>query len=156
MAGDEASNLRGRGGSHLEIVHSIPNPDEYNMPYAPAIRVHSGKTVYVAGVTAAPVYHHHPHIASEFDAIPEDPAEQARMTMENLRDTLRAAGGDLEHVVQMFRFIPNIQQNQDAINRVMGEYMGKHRATTTTVEVSRLATDPRLKLEIAAVAVVPD
>lgn len=146
----------GEPGSHLEVVHSVSNPDEYKMPYAPAIKVHSGKTVYVAGVTAAPVYHHHPHIPSEFDDIPEDAAEQARMTMENLRDCLRAAGGDLSHVVQMFRFIPNIHQNQDAINRVMAEYMGKHRATTTTVEVSRLATDPRLVLEIAAVAVVPE
>ncbi len=143
-------------GSHLEVIHSVADSDEYNMPYAPAIRVLSGKTVYVAGVTAAPVYHHHPHIPAEFDGIPEDAAEQARMTMENLQNVLRAAGGDLCHIVQMFRFIPNIQQNQDAINRVMGENMGKHRATTTTVEVSRLATDPRLKLEIAAVAVVPD
>ncbi len=142
--------------AHLEVIHSVPNPGEYNMPYAPAIRVLSGKPVYVSGVTAAPVYHHHPHIPSEFDDIPADAAEQARMTMENLRSVLAAAGGDLGHVVQMFRFIPNIRQNQDAINRVMGEYMGKHRATTTTVEVSSLATDPRLKLEIAAVAVVPD
>ena len=142
-------------GSHLEIIHSVEDHGEYNMPYAPAIRVHSGMTVYVAGVTAAPVYHHHPHIPEEFDGIPEDPAEQARMAMDNLRSVLKASGGDLEHVVQMFRFIKDVQQNQDAINRVMGQYMGSHRATTTTVEVVRLATDGRLVLEIAATAVVP-
>lgn len=129
---------------------------KYNMPYVPAIKVHSGKTVYVSGVTAAPVYHSHPHVPSEFDGIPSDAAEQARLTMENLRLALRAAGGDLGDIVQMFRFIKDLAANQDAINRVIGEYLGPHRPTTTTVEVVRLATDPRLVLEVTAVAVVPE
>ena len=141
---------------HIELVHTEENDPVYNMPYTPAIKVLSGHTVYVAGVTAAPVYHHHPHIASDFENIPLDPAEQARMTMENLQKVLRAAGGNLQHVVQLFRFICAIDENQDAINKVMGQYMGGHRATTTTVEVSRLATDPRLVVEVAAVAVVPE
>jgi enamine deaminase RidA (YjgF/YER057c/UK114 family) len=62
----------------------------------------------------------------------------------------------LTDIVQLFRFICDIDKNQDAINKVMGEYMGDHRATTTTVEVSRLATDERLVVELAAVAVVAD
>jgi hypothetical protein len=33
------------------------------MPYAPAIKVRGGTTVYLAGVTAAPIYHHHPNAA---------------------------------------------------------------------------------------------
>jgi hypothetical protein len=32
--------------------------------------------------------------------------------------------------------------------------MGSHRAVSTTVEVTRLATDPRLVVELAAIAVV--
>ena len=38
----------------------------------------------------------------------------------------------------------------------MGKYLGDHRATSTTVEVTRLATDDRLVVELAAVAVVAD
>ena len=76
--------------------------------------------------------------------------------MENLRNVLLAAGGDLTDIVQLFRFICDIDKNQDAINRAMGEYLGDHRATSTTVEVSRLATDDRLVVELAAVAVVAD
>ena len=34
--------------------------------------------------------------------------------------------------------------------------MGDHRATSITVEVTRLATDDRLVVELAAVAVVAD
>ena len=76
--------------------------------------------------------------------------------MENLRKILPAAGGDLTDIVQLFRFICDIDKNQDAVNKAMGEYMGDHWATTTTVEVARLATDDRLVVEITAVAVVPD
>jgi 2-iminobutanoate/2-iminopropanoate deaminase len=141
---------------HLGLIHTEENDPAYNMPYTPAIKVRSGSTVYVAGVTAAPVYHHHPHIKSDFEAIPLDPGEQTRMAMENLLRVLRAAGGDLTDIVQLFRFICNIETNQDAINKVMGEYMGDHRATSTTVEVTRLATDARLVVELAAVAVVAD
>jgi hypothetical protein len=56
----------------------------------------------------------------------------------------------------MFRFVKDLDRNQDAVNRVIGAYLGAHRPTTTTVEVVRLATDPRLILEITATAVVPD
>ena len=141
---------------HLELIHTEENDLSYNMPYTPAIKVRSGATVYVAGVTAAPVYHHHPHIKSDFEKIPLDPGEQTKLAMENLTRILKAAGGDLTDIVQLFRFIRNIDKNQDAINRVMGQYMGDHRATSTTVEVSRLATDDRLVVELAAVAVVAD
>ena len=126
------------------------------MPYAPAIKVHTGKLVFVAGVTAAPVYHSHPHVAAEFDGIPDDPAAQAGMALDNLRTVLRAAGGDLGDVVQIFRFITDMARNQDAINATVARYLGAHRPTSTTVEVIRLATDPRLVMELAAVAVVPE
>ena len=141
---------------HLEIVHHEGQDPALNMPYVPAIKARAGHTVYVAGVTAAPTYHQHPHVPAEFDAIPAEPAEQARMTVANLRLALRAAGGDLSDVVQLFRFIKDLDRNQDAINRVMGQAFGDHRPTSTTVEVVRLATDPRLVLEVTAVAVVAE
>jgi enamine deaminase RidA (YjgF/YER057c/UK114 family) len=140
---------------HFEVIHHEGYDPTLNMPYVPAIVVHGGKTVYVAGVTAAPVYHQHPHVPSDFDAIPDDPAAQAAMTMANLSLALRAAGGDLGDIVQLTRFIKDLDRNQDAINRVMAEHLGEHRPTSTTVEVVRLATDPRLVLEVTAVAVVP-
>lgn len=142
--------------NHFELIHTEENDPAYNMPYTPAIKVRSGATVYVAGVTAAPVYHHHPHIKSDFENIPTDPSDQTRMAMENLLGILKAAGGDLTDIVQLFRFIRDIDKNQDAINKVMGMYMGDHRSTSTTVEVTRLATDERLVVELAAIAVVAE
>jgi len=140
----------------FQYVHFDDYDPSINMPYTPAIAVHSGRLVFLSGVTAAPVYHSHPHVLSEFDGIPTDAAAQAEMTMENLRAVLEAAGGDITDVVQLNRFIVDIGQNQDAINAVAARYLGEHRPASTTVAVSRLATDPRLVLEIEAVAVVPD
>lgn len=142
--------------AYFELIHTTENDPKWNMPYTPAIKVHSGKTVYVAGVTAAPVYHSHPHIPAEFDQIPEDAGLQTEMALENLRSVLQAAGGDLRDIVQLFRFMVDQEKNQNAINRVMARYFGDHRPTTTSVEVVRLATDPRLVLELTAVAVVAE
>jgi enamine deaminase RidA (YjgF/YER057c/UK114 family) len=141
---------------HIEPIHTPERDPALNMPYTPAIKVHSGKTVFISGVTAAPIYHQHPHIPEDFDRIPENAAEQARLTMDNLRKVLEAAGGTLADVVMVTRYIRDIAENQDAINRVLGQCFGDHRPTSTTVEVVRMATDPRLKLEVHAIAVVPD
>jgi len=141
---------------NVEQIHTEENHPKWNMPYTPAIRVTGGSTIYVSGVTAAPVYHSHPHVSAEFNDIPDDPGEQAAMAMENLRSVLEASGAGLGDIVQLIRFMVDQDRNQDAINRVMGQYLGGHRATSTSVEVVRLATDPRLVLELQAIAVIAD
>ncbi len=50
-------------------VSAFSAPDLW-MPNAPAIKVTGGTTVYLAGVTASPVYHHQPHPPEEFDDCP--------------------------------------------------------------------------------------
>ena len=47
-------------------------------------------------------------------------------------------------------------REQDDLNRVWADYLDGHLPTTTTVEVSRLATHPRCKIEISAIAVSDD
>jgi enamine deaminase RidA (YjgF/YER057c/UK114 family) len=49
----------------------------------------------------------------------------------------------------------NWAEDQDAINRIQGEFFNGHLPTSATVEVSRMATDPRIRLEIQAIAVAP-
>lgn len=139
----------------IEMVHIEGNDPKWNMPYTPAIKVSGGSLIFVSGVTAAPVYHSHPHDPAEFADIPDDPGEQAEMTMANLGRVLEAAGGTLTDIVQLIRFMVDQEANQDAINRVMNSHLGGHRAASTSVEVVRLATDPRLVLELQAIAVVP-
>jgi enamine deaminase RidA (YjgF/YER057c/UK114 family) len=140
----------------FEYVHMEGNDPRFNMPYTPAIKVTAGRIVYLAGVTAAPVYHSHPHIASEFDEIPLDSEQQTEMCMDNLRMVVEAAGGSLDTIVEVTRYMVDQAKNQDGVNRAMARAFGDHRPASTSVEIVRLATDPRLIVELKAVAVVPE
>ena len=141
----------------FEYIHLEGVELGYNMPYTPAIKVNSGKLVFVSGVTAAPVYHSHPHVPSEFDHLDFSAGAQATQAMENLRAAVEAAGGQLTDVVHLNRFMVDQTADQDAINAAIAAAWGNdHRPASTSVEIPRLATDPRLVLEISAIAVVPD
>jgi enamine deaminase RidA (YjgF/YER057c/UK114 family) len=136
----------------LTIVHHPDRRTDVVMPYAPGIVVRRGSLLFLSGVTAAAVYHSHPHREEEFD-LPTTMREQAVLTLENLKKTLSAAGSTLADLVSVTRYLTDVSE-QDELNRVWAAYMGSHLPTTTTVEVSRLATHARCKLEISAIAVV--
>src|SRR5262245_59936663 len=136
----------------VRALHHADRRRDVMMPYAPALLVRRGSLVFLSGVTAAPVYHSHPHRDEEFD-LPPGMGEQATLAMENLKKTLEAAGGSLSDVVSATRYLTDVRE-QDDLNRVWAAYLGPHLPTTTTVEVSRLATHPRCKIEISAIAVV--
>ena len=136
----------------IEHVH-WPDAPDYPMPYAPAIKVRGGTTIYLAGVNAAPVYHHHPHRPEEFDGMPADMEGQARATLLNLKRSLDAVGATFADIVKADRFVTDLA-DQDALNRVWNDFLGPAKPTTTTVQVVKLATDPRCLVEINAVAVI--
>ena len=128
-----------------------------NLPFTPAIRVNGGTMIFLSGITAAPVPHSHPHNPREFDHLDFSAAVQTERIMDRMQETLRAAGGELTDVIQVTRFVKDIDVNQDEINEVMNRYWGpNHRPASTSVEIVRLATDPRFVLELEAVAVISD
>jgi enamine deaminase RidA (YjgF/YER057c/UK114 family) len=138
----------------VEVIHHKDARDVW-MPYAPGIKVNQGKILFVAGCTAAPVYHSHPHIPEEFASIPNDMGEQTRMAYENVRKTVEAAGGTMDDIVDVTRFIVNMDE-QDQVNAVHAEFFGNHLPASTTIGVSCLATDRRCKIEVRAIAVIDD
>lgn len=138
----------------LVVVHHSDRRTDVVMPYAPGIVVRSGRLVFLSGVTAAPVYHSHPHRDEEFD-LPATMREQAILTMDNLKKTLESAGSTFADLVAATRYLTDVTE-QDDLNRVWAACLGSHLPTTTTVEVSRLATHRRCKLEISAIAVTHD
>jgi 2-iminobutanoate/2-iminopropanoate deaminase len=135
-------------------VHHPDRRTDVTMPYAPGLLVRRGRLLFLSGITAAAVYHSHPHREEEF-ALPGTMREQAVLAMENLKKTLAAAGCTLADLVAATRYLTDVEE-QDDLNRVWAEYLGGHLPTTTTVEVSRLATHPRCKLEITAIAVADE
>ena len=136
----------------IEHIHWPDAPDIW-MPYAPAIKVTGGTTVYLARCTATPVYHSHPHVPEEFDGIPEDMEGQTRMVLENIKKGLDAVGAGFSDIVTANRYCTDLS-DQDSLNRVWAEYFGDNKPTTTTVQVVKLATDPRCLIEIDAVAII--
>ncbi len=136
----------------IEHLHWPDAPDIW-MPYAPAIKVTGGSMLFCAGVTAAPVYHSHPHVPEEFESMPDDMDGQARAALENLKKGLEAAGATFEDVISADRFLTDMEE-QDDLNKVWAEYFGEAKPATTTVQVVRMATDPRCKIEINAIAVI--
>jgi enamine deaminase RidA (YjgF/YER057c/UK114 family) len=133
-------------------VHHADRRRDVMMPYSPGLIVRRGSLLFLSGVTAAPVYHSHPHRDEEFD-LPSNMREQATLAMENLKKTIEAGGGSLGDVVSATRYLTDVKE-QDDLNHVWASYLGDHLPPTTTVEVSRLATHPRCKIEISAIAVV--
>ena len=146
------------GGPAFEYVR-LPGTEpggETNQPFTSAIKVRSGSIVFLSGTVGAGP-HSHPHVAAEFDHLDFSPEAQAERVMESLKEMVEAAGGELTDIVQVTRFMRDVGANQDAVNEVMNSYWGPdHRPASTTVEIVRLATDPRFILEVEAVAVVDD
>src|SRR5256714_8513954 len=117
----------------IAIVHHQDRRTDVVMPYAPAIVVRRGHLVFVSGVTAAAVYHSHPHRDEEFE-LPATMREQAVLVMENLKKTLEAAGCQLSDLVAATRYLTDVN-DQDDLNAVWASYLAGHLPTTTTVEV---------------------
>jgi len=146
-------------GPSFDYVH-LPGTEPAagaNMPFASAIKVRSGNIVFLSGITAAPIPHSHPHVPAEFDGLDFSAEAQTESIMERMKETLEAAGGEITDVIRVTKFVVDVGANQDAINTVLNRFWGdNHRPASTTVEIVRLATDPRFILEIEAVAVIPD
>ena len=151
-----ACGAEGPGFRYLYLPGTEPT-EGANMPYASAIEVTGGRILFLSGTSGAPVPHSHPHDPTEFDHLDFGVEAQAERVMERIKRTVELAGGDITDVVQVTRFVVDVAANQDGINEVMNRYWGPtHRPTTTTVEIVRVAADPRFIFEAEAVAVIPN
>jgi 2-iminobutanoate/2-iminopropanoate deaminase len=79
--------------------------------------------------------------------------DQIRLTMDNLKSHLHAAGATLHDVVNCRIFLAELnQENFQTLNRVYLEYFPDHRPTRTTVG----AQLPGFDVEIDCVACLPE
>jgi len=141
---------------NAEIIHHEGYDDTIISPFVPAIRVVSNaRLVFISGVTGAPVYHDHPHVPAVFDAIPMDAQGQVTNAFDHLDLALKASGCERHDVVNMIRFFVDVDADQDVVNAHQKAWFGGHIPTSSTVQVTRLATDPRLRFELHVVAAAP-
>jgi 2-iminobutanoate/2-iminopropanoate deaminase len=146
-----------QSGEHLEAIHHPGYDQTVSMPFVPAIKVKSGKLLWLSGGTALPVYHDHPHRRDQIlKYLPNDLEEQVRQTMDGIMATLKAAGGSPSDVVHLFIFrarprIGDIGRASAVVNSYFAPF--NHKPTTTNLAVLELG-EPEQLVEIQAVAVV--
>ena len=146
-----------QSGNNLETIHHPNYNKNVFMPFPPAIKVKSGKLLWLAGGTALPVYHDHPHKREEVvKYLTNDLEAQIRQTMDGIMQTLKAAGASPKDVVHVFIFrarprMGDIGKASGIINSYFAPF--NHKPTSTNVAVLELG-EPEQLVEIQVVAVL--
>ena len=83
-----------------------------------------------------------------------DPAEQTHKVMQNIKQLIEEAGGEMKHLVKIVVYITDIK-NREAVYRTIGQYIKGIYPVSTGLVVSALARTEWL-VEIDATAVVPE
>ena len=144
-------------GQHMEVIHHPEYNRGYFMPYVRAIKIRSGRILWLSGNTALPVYHDHPHRREDIvKYLPNDLEAQTRAAMEGIKQTLEAAGASFKDVVHMFVFrarprMGDIGRAAKVIHSYFEPY--NHRPTSTNLAVLELG-EPEQLIEIQMFAVV--
>lgn len=76
---------------------------------------------------------------------------QTHRVMQNLKAILEEAGTSLDNVVKATVYITDMNQF-DTVNRIYGEYFNGNYPARACVEISRLAKDALLEIEVIATA----
>jgi enamine deaminase RidA (YjgF/YER057c/UK114 family) len=85
---------------------------------------------------------------------PGDPEAQTRQAMENIRELMRLAGGDLADVVKIVVYITE-REYRAKVYPVIDEYFGPQKPCSTGVVVKGLALDDFV-VEIDAYGVIDE
>ncbi|MCH2564126.1 MAG: RidA family protein [SAR116 cluster bacterium] len=112
-----------------------------------AVVTQGGKTVWMRGQCPQNL-----DDAKHIDS--HDPAEQTHKVMQNIRQLVTEAGGEMAHVVKLVVYITDIR-HREAVYRTMGEYIKGVHPVCTGLVVQALAR-PEWLVEIDATAVIPD
>ena len=112
-----------------------------------AVVTHGGKTVWMRGQCPQNL-----DDAQNIDS--HDPAEQTHKVMQNIRQLIEEAGGEMQHLVKVVVYITDVR-HREAVYRTMGEYIQGVHPVSTGLVVQALAR-PEWLVEIDATAVIPD
>ncbi len=110
-------------------------------PYSQAIRVTCGKVVFLSGVIPL-----HPETK---EIVGKTAGEQCQQVMDNISAVLKAAGANLSKVAKTTIFLTNLN-DFGAVNEMYSTYFDSEPPARSTVEVSRLPMDVKVKIEAIA------
>ena len=104
--------------------------------------VRAGDQIWVSGAVGV----------REDGSIPENTVDQFRLALASIDTCLKHMGAGPANVVKVNVYMTDITERA-AINPIRQKYFGEHLPASTLVEVKGLV-DPRMKVEIEAVAVL--
>jgi enamine deaminase RidA (YjgF/YER057c/UK114 family) len=126
------------------------NPEGLSQPpgYSHVVTARGGTTVYISGQVA---------FDTAGSVVGEgDHRRQAEQVFANLQVALAAAGASFEHVVKLTYYVVDLRREVTLMLReVRAGYLSQERPPASTLVAVPALVDPRLLLEIEAVAVIP-
>ena len=111
-----------------------------------AVVTRGGKTVYLRGQCPQ-------NLDDAVNIDSYDPAEQTHKVMQNIRQLIKEAGGEMEHLVKIVVYITDVR-HREVIYRTIGEYIKEVHPVSTGLVVQALAR-PEWLVEIDGTAVIP-
>jgi enamine deaminase RidA (YjgF/YER057c/UK114 family) len=111
-----------------------------------AVVTQGGKTVYLRGQCPQ-------NLDDAVNIDSYDPAEQTHKVMQNIRQLIKEAGGEMEHLVKIVVYITDVR-HREVIYRTIGEYIKEVHPVSTGLVVQALAR-PEWLVEIDGTAVIP-
>ena len=112
-----------------------------------AVVTHGGRTVWMRGQCPQSL-----DDAINIDS--QDPSDQTHKVMQNIRQLIEEAGGNMTHLVKVVVYVTDVR-HREAVYRTMGEYIKGIHPVSTGLVVQALAR-PEWLVEIDATAVIPD
>ena len=112
-----------------------------------AVVTSGGRTVWMRGQCPQ-------NLDDASDISSHDPVEQTHKVMQNIRQLIKEAGGNMAHLVKVVVYITDVR-HREAVYRTMGEYIQGVHPVSTGLVVQALAR-PDWLVEIDATAVIPD
>jgi enamine deaminase RidA (YjgF/YER057c/UK114 family) len=121
----------------------------FNVPsFSQVTTAEDGKLVFVSGQVAWD---------SQGKPVPGDLEAQTRLTYENLKRALAAAGATFDDVVKFTVYVKDLDTEKwKTVSKVRSEYLSKDRPPASTMIGVTGLVYPELLVEIEAFAVVPD
>jgi len=111
-----------------------------------AVVTEGGKTVWLRGQCPQNL-----DDAVNLDSL--DPVAQTHKVMQNIRQLIEEAGGEMAHLVKVVVYITDVR-HREAVYRTMGEYIKGVHPVSTGLVVQALAR-PEWLVEIDGTAVIP-
>ena len=112
-----------------------------------AVVTEGGKTIWLRGQCPQ-------NLDDAVNLDSNDPAEQTHKVMQNIKQLIKEAGGEMKHLVKIVVYITDIK-NREAVYRTIGQYTKDVYPVSTGLVVSALAR-PEWLVEIDATAVIQE